>query len=283
MNIELPLCLCGCGMRVSKPNHRYIHYHINKVLKNRPVSEETRKKLSESSKGRKPNLGNHHSEESKNKISESLKSLKDIGIIINPGRKLSIETRRKIGLISKNIIRTEEWKNNISKSLSGKPKSADHVRKMSETLKLKHYQSWLGKRHTPLTKQKMRISAIKKIDFIFGFGIVGDPRTGKNEKFCLDELQKYISLTIIRNDHNIGYSIGYFPDGHIPELKLFIEFDERHHFLDEYKTYKSSDIERELNLASLGNMIFRIKENEWNNNKDNVIQKFKDFIEVIKC
>lgn len=44
-NIELPFCLYGCGKRVRLPNHKYIHLHINNVLKNRPVSAETRKKF----------------------------------------------------------------------------------------------------------------------------------------------------------------------------------------------------------------------------------------------
>ena len=74
--------------------------------------------------------------------------------------------------------------------------------------------------------------------------------------------------------------IGFFPDGYIPELNLFIEFDERHHFIDDWCTYTEKDITRELTLASFGCMIFRIKENEWLNDPQEIIDSFSIFGKV---
>ena len=57
-----------------------------------PMSEETKRKLSEINKGRvPPNKGKHHSEESKKKMSESHK-----------GKHLSDETKKKLSEINTN-------------------------------------------------------------------------------------------------------------------------------------------------------------------------------------
>lgn len=103
-NQELPLCLCGCGERVTKPRNKYLHGHA-KPKKGYKLSEETKKKMSESKKGipqpevsermtkwnlekwkdpemrekwsaskrgeRHPMYGKKHTEEAKQKMSES--------------------------------------------------------------------------------------------------------------------------------------------------------------------------------------------------------------------
>jgi len=53
-------------------------------------------------------------------------------------------------------------------------------------------------------------------------------------------------------------------------------------FIDNYKTYTEKDIDRELVLASLGYIVFRISEQSWKINKDQVINNFKLLIEELQ-
>jgi very-short-patch-repair endonuclease len=106
------------------------------------------------------------------------------------------------------------------------------------------------------------------------------PRIGTSERECLNEFQLISKYSIIRNQKIIGY----FPDGHIPELKLFIQFDEKQHFLDtEYKVYIPKDIECTLQLAALGYIVFRVSKKDWLSNKEKVIQEFQILTEEIQC
>lgn len=89
----------------------------NKGKKCKPLSEETKKKISESQKGKKM------SEETRRKMSESQK-----------GKKMSEETRRK-----------------LSESHKGKHPSEEHRKKISEALKGNTNSK--GKHHTEETKK----------------------------------------------------------------------------------------------------------------------------------
>ena len=86
--------------------------------KNIPHSEETKRKISKSLKGRK------YSEEYKRKMSKALK-----------GRKFSEETRKKLSIASKGRKFSDETKHKISETKKGKLLSEEHKRKISETLK----------------------------------------------------------------------------------------------------------------------------------------------------
>jgi very-short-patch-repair endonuclease len=102
------------------------------------------------------------------------------------------------------------------------------------------------------------------------------PNIGDSERLCLNELEEKTGIQIIRNDPSFRYIIGRFPDGHIPSLKLFIQYDERVHFTDNtYKNYKEDDINCTLELASMGYIIFRISELQWKENKQKIIEDFK--------
>ena len=83
-----------------------------------PFSEETKKKMSESQKGKK------RSEETKMRISEARK-----GIIF------SEETKRKMSEKKKGNKRSEEWCEMISKIMKGKKRSEETKRKLSELKK----------------------------------------------------------------------------------------------------------------------------------------------------
>lgn len=98
------------------------------------ISEETRKKLSLSGKGRK------HSDEFKRKISERMKGEN------NPAKRE--EVKKKISETSKNRIVSEETKQKMRIISSGKKHSEESKRKMSEVAK--------GRKHSEQTKLKFK-------------------------------------------------------------------------------------------------------------------------------
>jgi len=132
-------------------------------------------------------------------------------------------------------------------------------------------------------KQFLRIKRIKEIENQVFNNEPMVPTVGYQERPFLDKLQQYLSYKIIRNDQSFRYIIGRFPDGHIPELKLFIEFDEKHHFVDNInQVYKQNDIDRILELASLGYIVFQVSEKNWKDNEDTILNQFKTVIDEIK-
>ena len=109
-------------------------------------SEETRKKMSESHKGKvrsaetrrkitESNKGKQRSEETRRKISESLKGEN------NPfyGKQHSEDTRRKMSELHKGKKLSEEHRRKLSESHKGKHLSEEHRRKLSESHKAKHH------------------------------------------------------------------------------------------------------------------------------------------------
>lgn len=86
-----------------------------------PVSEETKRKLSESNKGQIPwNKGKHLSEEDRKKKS-----------LAATGRKITIEERKKLSEAHKGYVMPEEQKQKISNSLKGKYVSEETRQKLS--------------------------------------------------------------------------------------------------------------------------------------------------------
>ena len=152
------------------------------------------------------------------------------------------------------------------------------VKKKSKQTCLKHY-GVENYSQTIEMKNINRISAIKRTEIQKLNGEPLMPCIGPIERNCLNELEIAINKNIVRNDPSFKYVIGRFPDGHIPELKLFIQFDERDHFEDNEMTiYKQDDIDCTLQLASLGYIVYRISEKQWKNNKDQVINQFKELV-----
>jgi len=105
------------------------------------------------------------------------------------------------------------------------------------------------------------------------------PCIGSVERVCLNIFEQLTPFKIIRNDHSIFDLVGFFPDGHILELKLFIEFDEKFHYVDDdCKTLRQEDIDRQLILESIpGYRVFRVSKKDWDENQDQVILNFKMF------
>ena len=91
----------------------------------------------------------------------------------------------------------------------------------------------------------------------------------------IKELQQHTEF-FIDNDSRI---IGYFPDGYIKELNLVIEFDEPWH---NRSCYQKHDNQKDEDYKHIGLTIFRIKEKNWVENKEKIIQDFKLFLEQRK-
>lgn len=122
-----------------------INKKISQIKKGRQVSEEHKRKISETLKGRK---NGPCSEERKRKVSEALKgkqmwSKEDRARMSEQrkGRKLSEETKRKMSETTKGRKISDEWKQKISKSNKGRKSGME------------------GKKHTAETKIKMVESA----------------------------------------------------------------------------------------------------------------------------
>jgi len=119
-----------------------------------------------------------------------------------------------------------------------------------------------------------RINAIQRIEDQFCHGEPVTPTVGFKERPFLDELQKHTGYKILRQDPR--YDIGRFPDGHIPELKLFILYDEPEHFINrECTMYNDSSLCETRDYESVeGYKLLRVSEIDWIDNRDNIINQF---------
>ena len=190
------------------------------------ISEEQRKKISESMKGRKL------SEEHKTKLRESMKGINTW----TKGSKASEETKKKLSKIRKGKKR--------------KPFSDETKAKMKQAKLENPNNYWKGKKrpaHSEETKAKMRQSAFEYAKSICD---IICPRIGRNEKSILDAIEIEMGVEILRQYE----CLGYFIDGYIPEMKIAIEVDEKPKNTDK-------DIGREKLLTEeLGCQFIRIKD-----------------------
>jgi len=314
----MKLCECGCGEEVTRNGNRFIKGHhkarlgkkhskeskekMSKIHKLKEVKEKTKQTCIKNWGFENPG----QSKEIKEKIKQ--KCLEHWGEITNLKCK---ETKHKIkqtnlkkrgvenSMQSKEVQEKARQTNLNHRGVEYPNQSKEVQEKFKQTNKEKYgyeypMQSEIVKekfKHTCLDhfgednwiktlqgKQYSRINSIRLRDNQLNNGEPASPFIGDTERSFLNELQKYTGYKIIRNDPSFKYTVGFFPDGHIPELKLFIEFDERQHFVDNYKTYKQKDIDRQLILASLGYIIFRISKKDWNENKDQVISHYQSLI-----
>lgn len=102
-------------------------YNLRSGGNNSLLSEETKKKISESKKGsRNYNYGQHLSQDTKNLLSEVMKEkwqnpeYREMMIKAKKGHIVSERTRKKISEANKGKIRSEEYKKNMSKIKKGK-------------------------------------------------------------------------------------------------------------------------------------------------------------------
>ena len=98
------------------------------IYPHRPLSEETKRKISKSNKGHLPWItGKHHTEKTKKKMSEWQKGDKSL----NYGVPLPLETRIKIGLANKGHGTSEETRRKIGDAHRGKEISEETRKKSS--------------------------------------------------------------------------------------------------------------------------------------------------------
>jgi len=263
LNTIHKLCDCGCGKEVSinrdtkKPN-KVIRGHTSIAIRKKLAESHTGKKFSEE---HKTNLALSH------KCKETQQKLKDTNI-----KKYGVESPMQSPILREN------HKKACLKNLGyNTPRESALVKEKHNKTCIEKYgvDNWAKS----IDGRKFaRVNRIKVIEVQKLNGEPLSPCIGIKERECLNELQPHISFNIIRNDHSFKKLTGRFPDGHIKELKLFIQFDERHHFIDkEMLIYKEQDIRCTKDLESIpGYTVFRISEREWLDNKQKVIIDFKN-------
>jgi len=139
--------------------------------KRRPLSEEHKKKISSSNKGKiissdtklkisKSNTGKKHSEETKKLLSDMNRGkivsqeTKDKISLAHKNKIVSSDTKKKMSNSKKGVIFSEERKSKISKSKIGKK-----LPERSQIARERHNAALRGKYHSEETKRKMSESA----------------------------------------------------------------------------------------------------------------------------
>ena len=175
------------------------HIRLHNIGRTRIMSEESRKKLSESLKGRVcPMKGKHHSEETKQKMSEA-----------NKGKHHSEETRKYLSEIHKGKKFSEEHRKHLSEA--HKNLSEEAHKNMSKA-QLKRFENkenhpMFGHKHTDEAKQKMSNSWNREANRLKGYKHTDEAKQKMSEahkgkkaiykdgikKFSkLEDLQKYL-------------------------------------------------------------------------------------------
>jgi len=173
------------------------------------------------------------------------------------------------------ICKNKARKTNIEKFGVSNPSQSKIVKEQKKQTSIKHwgFDNWS---RTPQGRKLHRINSIRMRDDQLANDEPAMPCVGIEERPFLNTLQQYTKFNIIRNDNSFNHDVGRYPDGHIPELKLFIQFDEKFHFENKEMTiYKEDDLNCTLELASLGYIVFRISEKQWRENKEHVIDQFE--------
>jgi hypothetical protein len=124
-------------------------------------------------------------------------------------------------------------------------------------------KSFLGKKHTEATKNKMRVSTIKYIESLNGKLA---PRYNQNSITKIEKVAKNLGITDLQHAENGGEyyikELGYFVDGYSKEKNVVIEYDEKHHF-DTNGNLKEKDLLRQTEIQKfLGCSFIRLKDNE---------------------
>jgi len=211
------------------------------------------------------------------------KSYMDHYGVKNPRQSSEIQEKYKRTCLEKygvdNPFASEKIKTKISKTIRRKygvdhPYQNSNIKNKGRHTNIERYgvDHW-GK--TDEARLKSRHVFIKMVEDQRMNGEPLTPRIGESERSCLNELQKYIDFKIIRNPQIIGY----FPDGYIEELNLVIEFDERHHFTDDYEMYCDRDVQKDKDYCKENLICFRIKKIDWEQTKNIVIDEFKSIME----
>ena len=123
-------------------------------------------------------------------------------------------------------------------------------------------KSFVGKKHTPDTKNKMRVSTLEYIKKLKG-NVTQRYNYVSIEK--IEKVAKELGITDLRHAENGGEyyikELGYFVDGYSKEKNVVIEYDEAHHY-DHNNNLKQKDVIRQKEIENfLGCNFIRIKHN----------------------
>jgi very-short-patch-repair endonuclease len=121
---------------------------------------------------------------------------------------------------------------------------------------------------TEEAKEIFRQNFIKRIEKIGKYKVY----IGNHEPEFIKSLQNVCGYQIL-TDQNM---FGFFPDGYIKEIGIIIELDEKYH---DYPWMKIKDKTRQSILEKKLNAIFfRVRESDWLNNPEQIINNFKEVI-----
>ena len=133
---------------------------ISHAMSTRTISEETRRRMSESKKGSAPpNKGKKASDETRRKISEAKRNMSDETrrrmSEVQKGKAHTDETRRKMSEAHKGKVFTEQARRNISEAAKGRPPVTDETRrKLSEARKTRVTTDETRRRMSEARKRK---------------------------------------------------------------------------------------------------------------------------------
>lgn len=175
------------------------------------------------------------------------------------GKKHTLETRLKQSISGGNRL--------------GKKHTKETLLKLSRSLK--------GRITKPETRFKLSVSAIKYINTHLRDGKIVRPAIGKNEIPIIDSLEKEINLIGISESKELFLRCGKWPDRYYKKYNLCIDVLESHHFKSNGELRNTDQIRELLISWKLGCMIYYIPEQEFLNNPEKEIQRFKDFLKLL--
>ena len=204
-------------------------------------TEEIRQKMKLS------HLGKHMSEESKKK-----------NRLAHLGKTFTEEHKEKIRLAQSGEnnpmygrYHTEKTKEKMSLSRKGKPSTFRGKHHSKETIE-KMRLAQLGKHLSEKTKKGIRLARLKIIEkTIFEGGQVSPAYNLNACKFFVkfDQLNNTNGMYATNGGEYHIKELGYFPDYFNPNLKLIMEWDEKHHYRN--NQLKEKDIKRQKEIQSL--------------------------------
>ena len=132
------------------------------------------------------------------------------------------------------------------------------------TMSLRKFQNWSKSVGLGTTTKEREEFKLREKNII----------TGKDEPEFIMFLSRQITIPILTQYRIKNYSV----DALLKDLKCVIEYDEMHHFIDDWNTYTESDNIRQNMIESLGYNFFRVKQRDYIKDKKNEIERFRQHV-----